>query len=164
MFLITGATGVVGTPLVASLRAAGVPFRIAGRGMQADALEGVSALCVHPRAVRDAAELVAQAAERGVARVVVMSAINVDDEPAHQPSRFNGDRNKEVEEAVVRGMIRFGGLTEPFVQALMGRYARGVGQPAIVTGEVAAVLGRPARTFAEWVADHAAAFTGGAER
>lgn len=267
MFLITGATGVVGTPLVDSLRAAGVPFRIAGRGMQADALEGVSALFVHPRAVRDAAKLVAQAAERGVERVVVMSAINVDDEPARQPSRFNGDRNKEVEEAVVRGglpwvsvrptafavnaigmwarqiqaddlvrgpyakfaeapiherdlaeviaralqddgldgrfipvtgpqsltheemvtiigevigrplqytevpaeaaaqgMIRFGGLAEPFVQALMGRYARGVGQPAIVTGEVAAILGRPARTFADWVADHAEAFTGGAER
>src|SRR4029450_5942126 len=33
-----------------------------------------------------------------------------------------------------------------------------IGQPAPVTGEVERVLGRPARTYAEWVADHAAAF------
>jgi uncharacterized protein YbjT (DUF2867 family) len=32
-----------------------------------------------------------------------MSAINVDDDPDHQPSRFNGDRNTEVERAVTRG-------------------------------------------------------------
>jgi hypothetical protein len=37
----------------------------------------------------------------------------------------------------------------------MARYARGVGQPAPVTGEVEKILGRPARTYAQWVADHA---------
>ena len=30
-------------------------------------------------------------------------SVELDDELAHQPSRFNGDRNKEVEEAVTRG-------------------------------------------------------------
>jgi hypothetical protein len=41
------------------------------------------------------------------------------------------------------------------VEALLARYAREVGQPAPVTGEVERILGRPARTYAEWVADHA---------
>jgi SAM-dependent methyltransferase len=40
----------------------------------------------------------------------------------------------------------------------MPRYARDVGQPAPVCGEVDKTLGRPARTYAEWVADHADAF------
>jgi len=40
----------------------------------------------------------------------------------------------------------------------MNRYERGAGQLAEVTDEVRRVLGRPARTFAQWVADHAAAF------
>jgi hypothetical protein len=40
----------------------------------------------------------------------------------------------------------------------MARYAREVSQPAPVTGEVERILGRPARTYAQWVADHAAAF------
>jgi hypothetical protein len=40
----------------------------------------------------------------------------------------------------------------------MARCARVVGQVAPVTGEVERILGRPARTYAEWVADHAAAF------
>jgi hypothetical protein len=38
----------------------------------------------------------------------------------------------------------------------MARYARQVGQPAPLTGQVERILGRPARTYAEWVADHAA--------
>ncbi|WP_459709987.1 hypothetical protein [Actinophytocola sp. KF-1] len=42
--------------------------------------------------------------------------------------------------------------------ALMARYAREDGRPALVSGDVATVLGRPARTFAEWVAGHASSF------
>ena len=60
-------------------------------------------------------------------------------------------------EAARQGMVAQG-LREPFVQALLARYARDVGQPAPVTNEVDKALGRPARTYAEWVADHAAAF------
>jgi uncharacterized protein YbjT (DUF2867 family) len=187
-----------------------------------------------------------------VKRAVAMSALNVDDDLDEQPSRYNGDRNKEVEDAAVRSglewvslrassfaintlltwgaQIRAGdvvrglyatfaeapiherdlagvgaralltdelvgrrleltgpqsltheemvaiiggvigrplryeeippeaakqgmvqrGFPEPFVEALMARYARGVGQPAPVTGEVEKILGRPARTYAEW--------------
>jgi hypothetical protein len=40
----------------------------------------------------------------------------------------------------------------------MARYANEVGRPAPLSGEVEKALGHPARTYAEWVADHAAAF------
>jgi hypothetical protein len=41
---------------------------------------------------------------------------------------------------------------------LMDAWAAALGQPAVVTSTVAEVTGRPALTFAEWAADHAAAF------
>jgi uncharacterized protein YbjT (DUF2867 family) len=280
MILVTGATGIVGRPLVEVLTGREVAVRAISRSAAAlpagvehvsadlarpeslaGALEGASALFVHPRAVGESAgKLMAMAAEHGVRRVVVLSAINVDDDPAYQPSRQNGDRNKEVEDAVtgsglpwvairsstfavnaigmfgaqaragdvVRGPyanfaespiheadlaaviahallyddldgrripvtgpesltheeqvevigkvlgrpLRFQevppeaaaagmiarGIPEPFVTALMARYARGAGHPAPVTTEVAQILARPARTFADWVGDHTHAF------
>jgi uncharacterized protein YbjT (DUF2867 family) len=282
MILVTGATGTIGRPLIDLLLGEGAEVRAVTRnppaaGLPADVevvegdpsrpgaiapfLEGVTALFLHPRAVGLAAgELLALAREQGVKRVVVLSAINVDDDLAEQPSRYNGDRNKEVEDAAVGGGLEWVSLRpssfatntlltwgaqiraadvvrgpyatfaeapiherdlagvgaralltdelvgrrleltgpqsltheemvaiigdvmgrplryeeippeavkqgmvqrsfpEPFVEALMARYARGVGQPAPVTGEVEKILGRPARTYAQWVADHADAF------
>ena len=282
MILVTGATGTVGRPLIEVLSTAGADIRAVIRKGQAaglpahvevvvgdlsrpetiaPALRGVTALFLHPRAVADAAfELVALAREQGVQRVVALSAINIDDPLDQQPSRSNGDRNKEAEQAAVasglewvslrpssfasntlqawgaqiragdvvryvyaafeesllderdlaavgarallsddllgrrlmlsgpqslshaemvatigevigrplrfqevepevlkRGMIA-NGFAEPFVTALLARYAREVGQAAPVTGEVERILGRPARTYAQWVADHADAF------
>jgi uncharacterized protein YbjT (DUF2867 family) len=282
MILVTGATGTVGRPLVDLLagegakvravtrdpRAAGLPAGVevvtgdpSRPATIASLLEGVTSLFLHPRAAGEAAgDLLALARERGVERVVVLSAINVDDDPAEQPSRFQGDRNKEAEEAAVasgltwvslraasfaantlrtwapqvragdvvrgpyatfaepliderdlaevgaralldgepagrklrltgprslsheelvaeigtvigrplryqevppeafaQGMIQRG-LPQPFVEALMARYARGAGPAETVTGDVEEILGRPARTYAEWVAGHAAAF------
>jgi uncharacterized protein YbjT (DUF2867 family) len=226
-------------------------------------MDGITTVFLHPRAAGEAAgDLLALARERGVERVVALSAINVDDDPAEQPSRFQGDRNKEAEAAaiasglewvslrpasfaintlrtwapqiragdVVRGpyaafaepliherdlaevaarallsaeptgkklrltgpqslshqelvaiigdvigrplqyqevppeVFRQGmiqrGMPQPFVDALMARYARGVGPAEAVTTEVEDILGHPARTYAEWVADHAGAFRG----
>ncbi|GAB2944817.1 hypothetical protein ACFMQL_33430 [Nonomuraea fastidiosa] len=60
-------------------------------------------------------------------------------------------------DAYGQSMIRRG-FPEPFVQALLARYARGMGPAEAVTGEVERILGRPARTYAAWVADHADAF------
>jgi uncharacterized protein YbjT (DUF2867 family) len=282
MLLITGATGTIGRPLIDVLVNEGVKVSAVIHGPQAtnlpagvevvegdlsrpdtiaSFLEGVTALFLHPRAVGLAAgELLTLARERGVRRVVVLSATNVDDPLDEQPSRFRGDRNKEVEEAAVasglewvslrasffarntldawgaqiragdvvrgpyasfaeapiherdlaavaaralrtdalvarrleltgpqslthqqmvatigevlgrplryqeippevatQGMVAHG-FPEPFVQALMARYAKEVGQPAPLSGEVEKALGRPARTYAQWVADHAAAF------
>jgi uncharacterized protein YbjT (DUF2867 family) len=282
MILVTGATGNIGRPLIDVLVGEGARVRAVTRNPQAaglpadvevvegdpsrpetlaSSLRGVSALFLNPAAVRDSAvELVALARKQGVKRVVALSAINVDDDLDKQPSRYNGDRNKEVEDAavgsglewvslrsssyatnsirawgaqiragdVVRGpyaafaeseidprdlaevaaralltddlvgrrlqltgpqsltheemvatigsvigrSLRYqevppeaarqgmvaNGLPEPFVEALMARYARGVGQAAPVTGEVEKILGRPAHTYAEWVAYHADGF------
>jgi uncharacterized protein YbjT (DUF2867 family) len=285
MLLVTGATGTIGRPLVDVLVNQGAKVRAVTRNPQATDLpagvevvegdpsrpdtiapflEGVTALFLHPRAVGLAAgELLTLARQRGVQRVVAQSATNVDDPPDQQPSRYQGDHNKEVEDAAVasgltwvslrasffamntlqawgaqiragdvvrypyasfaeapiheqdlaeviaralrtdalvarrgrrleltgpqslthqqlvatigevlgrplryqefppeaakQGMVAYG-MPEPFVEALMARYAREVSQPAPVTGEVERILGRPARTYAEWVADHADAF------
>ncbi|WP_067702998.1 SDR family oxidoreductase [Nocardia jejuensis] len=122
MYLVTGATGVIGRPLLHALRSDGAHVRALTRhpahadlpdGVHAfapddieAALEGVRGLFVHPRAVGEhTGKLVALAAERDVEKVVVLSAINVEEDPAHQPSRFNGDRNREVERAVTEGPL-----------------------------------------------------------
>jgi uncharacterized protein YbjT (DUF2867 family) len=282
MLVVTGATGTIGRPLVDVLVAQGAEVRAITRsplaaGLPAGVdvvegdpsrpdtvapfLEGVTALFLHPRAVgTSAVELLALARDRGVRRVVALSAMNVDDDLDEQPSRYRGDRNKEVEDAAVgsglewvslrasyfainallawgaqiragdvvrgpyasfaeapiherdlaevgaralltdalagrrlqltgpqsltheemvatigdvigrplryqevppeaatQGMVQHG-FPGPFVEALMARYAKEVGQAAPLSGEVETILGRPARTFAEWVADHAAAF------
>ncbi|HEY3681790.1 MAG TPA: NAD(P)H-binding protein [Streptosporangiaceae bacterium] len=122
MILVTGATGVVGRPLVQQLAEAGAEVRAVSRdpynaglpegvevvaGDPGDAatmtaaLAGVTAMFLNPRTVGTAAEkLLALAREQGVRRVVAMSAINVEWALDRQPSRLNGDFNKEVEEAV----------------------------------------------------------------
>lgn len=280
--LITGATGTIGGSLVDQLAFRRVRVRAAARSIQSryfparvdfinadladpealtPALKGVDTLFVHPRAVREtAAELVALAAAHGVRRLVTLSASDVDDDLALQPSRSNGDRYREVEEAVVNSglswvvirassyvnsvldlfaaQIRVGDvvrmacpdfaespvhekdlvavianalldpdlerrrteLTGPqslthqemvgiigevigrpltfeeippeaaarelvanklrtdFATALMARCERGTDRHATVNDEVQQVTGCPARTFAQWVADHAGAF------
>ncbi|WP_206061297.1 NAD(P)H-binding protein [Nonomuraea basaltis] len=71
-----------------------------------------------------------------------------------RPLRF-----EEVPPEAIARHLAGNGLPEPFVRALMDRYTRYAGQQQHpVTGDVEKVLGRPARTFAEWAADHAAAF------
>jgi uncharacterized protein YbjT (DUF2867 family) len=284
VILVTGATGTIGRPLVHLLSSAGEQVRALARhiGRQPDAsppgvevflgdlsrpqtiaaaLHGVTALFVHPRAVGQAAPtLLALAGKYGVKHVAVLSALNVDDDPARQPSRANGDRNKEVEDAVTdSGMswvsVRSGsfaastltmfaaqarngdvirgpyagfadapihetdvasvlaaalrddsltgqkisitgpqslthaqmvttigevigrplryqeispteaadgmvahGLPRPFAEAMMARYARELARPAPITDTVEHILGRPARTYAQWAFDHASAF------
>ncbi|MEV5837221.1 NAD(P)H-binding protein [Nocardia sp. NPDC052112] len=63
----------------------------------------------------------------------------------------------EIPAAMVRQGMVARGFPEDFVDSLLTRYADGIGQPAPVTDWVEKILGR-ARTFAEWAADHAAAF------
>ncbi|MFB4314923.1 NAD(P)H-binding protein [Actinomadura sp. 21ATH] len=279
MIVVTGATGVVGRPLVEFLVGDGADVRAVTRdagaaklpdGVEvvegdprspatlAAALEGATGLFLHPRAAGDAsAELAALAKERGVARVVALAAVNVEDDPADQPSRYRGDRNKEAEDAAVGsglewtslragffalntltmwgGQIGAGdvvhgpyaeateapvherdlaavaaralltddlvgrrpvltgprslsyaemlaaigqaidrplsfreippdafkahmmgiGLPEAFADAYLAAIVKSVGRPALVTGEIEKILGRPALTFAEWAADHA---------
>jgi len=111
MYLVTGATGTVGRPLVELLASAGAPVRAISRDPATAALPDgvevvsepdftdVTAVFLHPRAVGlDAADLLARS---GAHRVVVLAAANVDDPLDEQPSRFAGDRNKEVEAAAI---------------------------------------------------------------
>lgn len=50
------------------------------------------------------------------------------------------------------------GLPLGFIRALLDMQARYSAGPAVVSGAVAEILGRPARSFAEWVATNSAAF------
>ncbi|MFY1683447.1 NmrA family NAD(P)-binding protein [Micromonospora sp. WMMD730] len=47
----------------------------------------------------------------------------------------------------------------PAVDMLLNAWNAALGQPAYLTPSVADILGTPPRTFRQWVADHAAAFT-----
>ncbi len=49
----------------------------------------------------------------------------------------------------------------PVVDMLLTAWSAAVGQPAYLTGSVADILGTAPRTFRQWVADHATAFTEG---
>ncbi|MCG5216400.1 NAD(P)H-binding protein [Streptosporangium soli] len=74
-----------------------------------------------------------------------------------RPLRFE----ERTPEAAAQHLVD-NGLPEPWAHALMARYARYVGgEQHPVTGEVDKILGRPARTYADWVADHLAAFRNG---
>ena len=123
MILITGATGNVGRPLVAQLLARGAKVRAISRHpntaglpggaevVEADpsrpnslhgCFDGVTAIFLNARAVKTAASEVLTLAKRaGVARAVALAATNVDEDHARQPSRWRGDLNAELEQAVI---------------------------------------------------------------
>lgn len=46
----------------------------------------------------------------------------------------------------------------PAINMLLNAWHAALGQPAFLTSEIARITGRPARTFREWVADHANEF------
>lgn len=111
--VITGATGNVGRPLISELLRAGGRVRAVTRNPKtaalpagvelvssaADALPGASAVFLNSRALGDQlADIVRHAGRSGVRKLVALSAINADDDLSRQPSRFRGDRNKEVEQ------------------------------------------------------------------
>lgn len=115
--VVTGATGNVGRPLVALLADAGVEVRAVTRnpagaklpgGAQVtdsvrEALRGASAVFLNSRALAaDLERVITDARDAGsVSRLVALSAGNADDDVALQPSRYRGDRNKEVEQLAV---------------------------------------------------------------
>ncbi|MEO3799629.1 NAD(P)H-binding protein [Nonomuraea sp. B1E8] len=61
-------------------------------------------------------------------------------------------------EPVLQQMSRF--MDHEFLAALFGLMAQAVGKPAPVNGVIEHVTGHPARTYAQWAADHRADFTG----
>ena len=169
--VITGATGNVGRPLVAELAAAGARVRAVTRtpkaarfpdgvevvGSAGDALSGASAMFLNSRALgEDLADVVAQSVRAGVAKLVALSAINAHDDFSRQPSRFRGDRNKEVERlAIDSGLAwvslrpsvfatNFAGMWSAQIRAgdvVAGPYAEASSAP-IVESDISAVAAR----------------------
>src|SRR6478672_6361649 len=127
--LVTGATGNVGRPLVTQLASAGVEVL----GTAAVGLFGASAVFLNSRALGDELEpLVRRAGREGVTRLVALSAINADDDFSRQPSRFRGDRNKEVEQLAVDSGLEWVSLRPTvFITNFFGMWA-----PQIQAGEV----------------------------
>jgi uncharacterized protein YbjT (DUF2867 family) len=165
VILVTGATGTIGRPLVHLLSAAGEQVRALARhpdalppGVEvvggdlsrpdtiATALQGVTSLFVHPRAVGAAAAppLLALAADCGVKNVAVLSALNVDDDLTSQPSRANGDRNKEVEDAVAASGLSWVSVRSgSFAASTLTMFAAQVRNGDVVRGPYAAFADAP---------------------
>ena len=169
--VVTGATGNVGRPLVEELVAAGAEVRAVSRRPEAAgfppevkvvdsvvaAIPGASAVFLNSRALgEDMAPTVRLARQQGVGRLVALSAINADDDFSRQPSRYRGDRNKEVEQlAIDLGLpwvslrpsvfaTNFAGMWGGQIQAgdvVSGPYASAASAP-IVESDIAAVAAR----------------------
>jgi uncharacterized protein YbjT (DUF2867 family) len=169
--VVTGATGNVGRPLVAELVTAGARVRAVTRtpktagfpsgvevvGSAADALPGASAVFLNSRALGEhLPDVVTQCVEAGVTKLVALSAINADDDFSRQPSRFRGDRNKEVEKLSVDSGLawvslrptvfatNFAGMWSAQIRAgdmVAGPYAEASSAP-IVDSDISAVAAR----------------------
>ncbi|TRV81120.1 NAD-dependent epimerase/dehydratase family protein [Streptomyces sp. 130] len=77
---------------------------------------------------------------------------------------LGGRRRVTFEETTPGEFRRLSEGTAPgsVVDMLLAAWSAAVGQPAYVTTAVADILGRAPRTFRQWAADHATAFTEGA--
>jgi uncharacterized protein YbjT (DUF2867 family) len=132
--VVTGATGNVGRPLVALLSAAGVHVRAVTRdpaaaGLPAEVtwidtvqagLTGATGLFLNSRALgADLEEAIGQAKEAGVTRLVALSALNADDDFSRQPSRFRGDRNREVERLAIESGLQWTSLRPAMFASLI---------------------------------------------
>ena len=157
--LVTGATGNVGRPLVTQLASAGAQVRAVSRHPEtarfpagvdvvtsaAEGLRGASAVFLNSRALGDdLAPVVEQARREGVRRLVALSAINADDDFSRQPSRFRGDRNKEVEQLAVDSGLEWVSLRPTvFITNFFGVWAPQIQAGDVVNGPYAAASTAP---------------------
>ncbi|OBI92081.1 NAD(P)H-binding protein [Mycobacterium sp. 1245805.9] len=157
--VVTGATGNVGRPLVSELLAAGAHVRAVTRtpdtaglppGVDAvrsasDALPGASAVFLNSRALGpDLPRVVAECASAGVTKLVALSAINADDDFSLQPSRFRGDRNKEVEQLAVESGLDWVSLRPTvFATNFAGMWGAQIRAGDVVAGPYAAASTAP---------------------
>ena len=157
--VVTGATGNVGRPLVAELAATGARVRAVTRspqnagfpssvevvGSAANALTGASAVFLNSRALgKDLPTVVAQSVAAGVTKLVALSAINADDDFSRQPSRFRGDRNKEVEQFAVDSGLAWVSLRPTvFATNFAGMWSAQIRGGDVVAGPYAAASTAP---------------------
>ena len=157
--VVTGSSGNVGRPLVSQLSAAGARVRAVTRtpntaefpdGVEAvssavGALSGASAVFLNSRALGDdLADVVALAKRSGVTKLVALSAINADDDFSRQPSRFRGDRNKEVEQLSVDSGLAWVSLRPAvFASNFVGMWSAQIRAGDVVGGPYAAASAAP---------------------
>jgi uncharacterized protein YbjT (DUF2867 family) len=157
--VVTGATGNVGRPLINELARAGAAVRAVTRrpdlaefpaGVEVvasatDAVRGASAVFLNSRALgAELGDIIERARSAGVSRLVALSAINADDEFSRQPSRFRGDRNREVEQLAIASGLEWVSL-RPTVFALnfAGMWAAQIRAGDIVSGPYATASNAP---------------------
>lgn len=157
--LVTGATGNVGRPLVNHLAKAGAEVRAVTRRPESaqfpvgvevvesatEGIRGASAVFLNSRALGDELATVVELARRaGVTRLVALSAINADDDFSRQPSRFRGDRNKEVEQYAVDSGLEWVSLRPTvFATNFFGMWAPQIRIGDVVGGPYAAASTAP---------------------
>lgn len=155
--LITGATGNVGRPLVEQLHAAGMKVRAVTRNPSPnlppevetvasvrDGLAGVSAVFLNSRALGPDLAWTVQSAKDAGAKLVALSAINADDDFSRQPSRFRGDRNKEVEQLAVDSGLPWVSLRPAlFATNFIGMWAGQLQAGDVVAGPYASASSAP---------------------
>src|ERR1700742_1242619 len=157
--VVTGATGNVGRPLVSELAAAGARVRAITRtpetagfpgGVEAvsspvDALTDATAVFLNSRALGDGlADVVELARRSGVTKLVALSAINADDDFSRQPSRFRGDRNREVEQLAVESGLAWVSLRPTvFATNFAGMWSAQLRAGDVVAGPYAAASSAP---------------------
>ncbi|OBF68824.1 nucleoside-diphosphate sugar epimerase [Mycobacterium sp. 852002-51971_SCH5477799-a] len=157
--VVTGATGNVGRPLVTELLAAGAQVRAVTRqpapagfppgvevfGSATDALSGASAVFLNSRALGGQLEdVVARCRPEGVTKLVALSAINADDDVTRQPSRFRGDRNREVERLAVDSGLAWVSLRPTvFATNFAGMWSAQIRAGDVVAGPYAAASTAP---------------------
>ncbi len=66
-------------------------------------------------------------------------------------------RYQEISPEEARSELR---MPPPVINMLLNAWAASIGQPAFVTSAVADITGTPARTYRDWVFDHASDFRG----
>jgi uncharacterized protein YbjT (DUF2867 family) len=113
---------------------------------------------LNSRAVGPAlADVVAAAHRHGVGKLVALSAINADDDVSRQPSRFRGDRNKEVEQLAVDSGLAWVSLRPTvFASNFAGMWSTQLRAGDVVAGPYAAASTAPiVETDIAGVAAHA---------
>lgn len=157
--VVTGATGNVGRPLVTELVRSGAHVRAVSRhpetagfpsGVEVltsagTAMRGASAVFLNSRAVgADLAAVVKLARTAGVTRLVALSAINVDEDFSRQPSRFRGDRNREVEQYAIESGLEWVSLRPTlFAANFAGMWSAQIRAGDVVAGPYATASNAP---------------------